>query len=187
MLQGDAIREITLEGPGAGGIETASAVVADITSVIGTMHTGFLQNDAAWRSLPMLPPGDNRSPFYFRLSVKDRPGALAQVAEELAQREISIARLLQHQNGDGASLHVVTHQARAGALDDALAALGDLLGRAQPLEAAAGRLRSRRRGAGVGIERSDLGRRRPGCRSAKARRRSSRRGGSPRRSAASCT
>src|SRR3954451_17100354 len=29
MLQGDAIREITLEGPGAGGLETASAVVAD--------------------------------------------------------------------------------------------------------------------------------------------------------------
>src|SRR6266508_5585136 len=30
MLQGDAIREITLEGPGAGGIETASAVAADM-------------------------------------------------------------------------------------------------------------------------------------------------------------
>jgi homoserine dehydrogenase len=30
MLQGDAIREITLEGPGAGGMETASAVVADM-------------------------------------------------------------------------------------------------------------------------------------------------------------
>src|SRR5438105_1768515 len=37
MLQGDAIREITLEGPGAGGIETASAVVADMVNVIGTM------------------------------------------------------------------------------------------------------------------------------------------------------
>jgi homoserine dehydrogenase len=126
MLQGDAIREITLEGPGAGGIETASAVIADITTVIGTMHTGFLQNDAAWRTLPKLPAGDNRSPFYFRLSVEDRPGALAQVAEELARREISIARLLQHQNGDGAALHVVTHEARAGALDEALAALGGL-------------------------------------------------------------
>jgi homoserine dehydrogenase len=126
MLQGDAIREITLEGPGAGGIETASAVIADITTVIGTMHTGFLQNDAAWRSLPKLPAGDNRSPFYFRLSVQDRPGALAQVAEELAKRDISIARLLQQQNGPGAALHVVTHQARAGALDDALGALGEL-------------------------------------------------------------
>jgi homoserine dehydrogenase len=126
MLQGDAIREITLEGPGAGGIETASAVIADMASVIGTMGTGFLQNDAAWRELPKLPAGDSTSPFYFRLSVEDRPGALARVADELAQREISIARLLQHQNGSGAALHVVTHEARVGALDDALAALGAL-------------------------------------------------------------
>jgi homoserine dehydrogenase len=126
MLQGDAIREITLEGPGAGGIETASAVIADMASVIGTMGTGFLQNDAAWRELPKLPAGDSTSPFYFRLSVEDRPGALARVAEELAQREISIARLLQHQNGTGAALHVVTHEARVGALGEALVALGAL-------------------------------------------------------------
>ena len=74
MLQGDAIREITLEGPGAGGIETASAVIADMASVIGTMGTGFLQNDPVWRNLPRLEPGENRSPFYFHLSVDDRPG-----------------------------------------------------------------------------------------------------------------
>jgi homoserine dehydrogenase len=126
MLQGDAIREITLEGPGAGGTETASAVIADITSVIGTMGTGFLQNDAAWRELDRLPPGDARSPYYFRLSVEDRPGALARVADELAQREISIARLLQHANGDGAALHVVTHEAATGALEEALAAIEQL-------------------------------------------------------------
>ena len=126
MLQGDAIREITLEGPGAGGTETASAVIADITSVIGTMGTGFLQNDAAWRELPMLPPGESRSPFYFRLHVEDRPGTLARVADELAQREISIARLLQHQNGGGAVIHVVTHEARTGSLHDALEALEGL-------------------------------------------------------------
>ena len=54
MLQGDAIREITLEGPGAGGVETASAVIADMASVIGTMGTGFLQNDPVWRNLPRL-------------------------------------------------------------------------------------------------------------------------------------
>jgi homoserine dehydrogenase len=126
MLQGDAIREITLQGPGAGGVETASAVIADMVSVIGTMGTGFLQNDAAWRELPKLPLGDSRSPFFFRLSVEDRPGALARVADELAQRDVSIARLLQRPNGNGASLHVVTHEGRAGALDDALEALGNL-------------------------------------------------------------
>jgi homoserine dehydrogenase len=126
MLQGDAIREITLEGPGAGGLETASAVIADITSVIGTMGTGFLQNDAAWRELERLPPRESRAPYYFRLSVEDRPGALAKVAEELALREISIARLLQHANGGGATLHVVTHEAAAGPLEDALTAIGGL-------------------------------------------------------------
>ncbi|HEV2592006.1 MAG TPA: homoserine dehydrogenase, partial [Gaiellaceae bacterium] len=126
MLQGDAIREITLEGPGAGGIETASAVIADMVSVIGTMGTGFLQNDAAWRELPLLPAGESRSPFYFRLSIEDRPGALARVAEELAEHDISVARLLQHANGNGAALHVITHEARSGALADALDAVADL-------------------------------------------------------------
>ena len=123
MLQGDAIREITLEGPGAGGIETASAVIADMASVIGTMGTGFLQNDAVWRKLPRLAPGEHRSPFYFHLSVDDVPGVLARVTLELAEREISVARILQHQNGDGAAVHVVTHETREGSLADALAAI----------------------------------------------------------------
>ena len=126
MLQGDAIREITLEGPGAGGVETASAVIADITSVIGTMGNGFLQNDAAWRELPLLPEGESRSPFYVRLKVEDRPGALARVADGLAQHDISIARLLQQPNGDGATLHVITHEASSGALQAALQALDEL-------------------------------------------------------------
>ena len=60
MLQGDAIREITLEGPGAGGIETASAVVADMVSVVGTTGTGFLQNDPVWRNLERLAAGRPR-------------------------------------------------------------------------------------------------------------------------------
>jgi homoserine dehydrogenase len=126
MLQGDAIREITLSGPGAGGAETASAVVADVASVLGTLGTGFLHNDAAWRELPRLPPGDSRSPFYVRLAVADRPGVLAHVAEQLAARDISIARLVQHQNGEGASLHLVTHEARAGSLEEALVAIAAL-------------------------------------------------------------
>jgi homoserine dehydrogenase len=123
MLQGDAIREITLEGPGAGGVETASAVIADMAAVIGTMGTGFLQNDPVWRVLPRLEPGESRSPFYFHLSVEDRPGVLARVADALAEREVSVARLLQHANGDGAALHVVTHETSQGALDAALAAI----------------------------------------------------------------
>ncbi len=152
MLQGDAIREITLEGPGAGGVETASAVIADITSVLGTMGTGFLQNDAAWRQLPMLPDGDSSSPFYFRLHVEDRPGALARVAEELAEREISIARLLQHQNGDGAA-HPRRHPRGEGRCA-AGGARRSRRARRRPrlLDAATRRLGPGRRGARMGVK-----------------------------------
>src|ERR1041385_2984199 len=97
MLQGDAIREITLEGPGAGGIETASAVVADMVTIVGTTGTGFLQNDACWRTLERLPEGDVSSPFYLRVEVADRPGVLALVASSLASHGISVARLVQQQ------------------------------------------------------------------------------------------
>ena len=120
MLQGDAIREITLEGPGAGGIETASAVVADMVSVLGTTGTGFLQNDACWRSLDKLPPGDLPSAFYVHLEVADRPGVLARVADCFAEQNVSIAQFTQHLVNGSAALGLVTHEAPAGRVKAAL-------------------------------------------------------------------
>jgi homoserine dehydrogenase len=126
MLQGDAIREITLAGPGAGGSETASAVVADMVSVLGTTGTGFLQNDAVWRELATLPPGDLASEYYVRIDVSDRPGTLAHVAERFAEEQVSIARLAQHLTNGSATLDVVTHKAPAGRVEAALESIGRL-------------------------------------------------------------
>jgi homoserine dehydrogenase len=126
VLQGDAIREITLEGPGAGGVETASAVVADMVSVIGTTGTGFLQNDACWRSLERLPPDEARSPYYVRFRVDDRAGVLAHVALRLAAHGVSVARLIQQQANGAATLHVVTHEAPEGDLRAALEEIAEL-------------------------------------------------------------
>ena len=126
MLQGDAIREITLEGPGAGGIETASAVVADMVSVIGTAANGFLQNDACWRELDTLPAGALRSPFYVHLEVDDRPGVLADVAQRLAAHDVSVARLVQVPTPVGAVLHIVVHEAAQSAVEGALAEIAQL-------------------------------------------------------------
>ena len=126
MLQGDAIREITLAGPGAGGVETASAVIADMVSVIGTTGTGFLQNDASWRTLETLPPGDLRSPFYVHIEVADRPGVLAHVAERLGGQGVSIARLTQNLLNGSAALDLVTHDAPAGRVDSALDEIASL-------------------------------------------------------------
>ncbi|MFN2628168.1 MAG: homoserine dehydrogenase [Gaiellaceae bacterium] len=126
MLQGDAIREITLEGPGAGGTETASAVVADMVSVLGTTGTGFLQNDACWRTLDRLPPGELASPFYIHIEVADRPGVLAQVAERFAEEGVSIASLTQSLLDGSAGLDLVTHAAPAGRMEAALDAIEQL-------------------------------------------------------------
>jgi len=123
MLQGDAIREITLEGPGAGGLETASAVVADMVSVIGTTGTGFLQRDPVWRSLDALPAGELPSPYYLRLEVDDRAGVLAQIARELAAEGVSVARLVQQPADGHAVLHIVTHETPAGRVEAALASI----------------------------------------------------------------
>jgi len=136
MLQGDAIREITLEGPGAGGIETASAVVADMVSVLGTTGTGFLQNDACWRSLAKLPPGDLPGAFYVHLEVADRPGVLARVADCFAEQDVSIAQLAQHLINGTAALDLVTHEAPAGRVEAALnsaAALAEVRSRPEAL------------------------------------------------------
>jgi homoserine dehydrogenase len=123
MLQGDAIREITLEGPGAGGVETASAVVADLVSVVGTSGTGFLQNDACWRELAKLPSSDWRSPFYAHLEVSDRPGVLAHVTSRLAAHEVSVAQLVQRPSNGAATLELVLHHAPHG---DVAAALREI-------------------------------------------------------------
>ena len=126
MLHGDAIREIMLEGPGAGGLETASAVVADMVSVLGTTGTGFLQDDACWRSLPTLPPGELRTPFYVRIGVEDKPGVLAHVAERFAAEGVSIAQVSQQVQNGSAALDVVTHTAPSGRVADALDAIAAL-------------------------------------------------------------
>jgi homoserine dehydrogenase len=136
MLHGDAIREIMLEGPGAGGLETASAVVADMVSVLGTTGTGFLQDDACWRSLPTLPAGDLPAPFYVRIAVEDRPGVLAHIAERFAEEGVSIAQLSQHVQNGSAALDVVTHTApfgRVAAALDAIAALPEVHARPEAL------------------------------------------------------
>jgi homoserine dehydrogenase len=120
VLQGDAIREVTLGGPGAGGIETASAVVADLVSVVGTSGTGFLQNDACWRELPRLDPVGWRAPFYVHLDVADQPGVLGHAAATFAKHDVSIAQLVQHLEPERAALDLVLHDARIGSVEAAL-------------------------------------------------------------------
>ena len=132
MLRGESIREVILEGPGAGGAETATAVIGDLLAVIGTRGTGFLQHDGYFRELDRLPVRELESPFYLRFDVEDEPGVLAQVAQALADRGASVAQVVQR-SVDGVHIVILTHRAREGAVRDAAAAVGRA--RIQPLRA----------------------------------------------------
>jgi homoserine dehydrogenase len=123
MLRGESIREVILIGPGAGGEETATAVIGDLVSVIGTRGTGFLQHDGYYRALGRLPVADLESPFYLRFQVDDQPGVLAQVAQALGDNDASVAQVVQHPAEEGVHIVILTHAAREGSVRAAAAAV----------------------------------------------------------------
>src|SRR4051794_13621754 len=102
-VESQAITEITLSGPGAGGPQTASAVLGDVISAMippaSTPETTERLEVVA----------DVESAFYLPLEVDDRPGVLAQIAEVLGMKGASIRSVVQRGLGDQARLVMVLH------------------------------------------------------------------------------
>jgi homoserine dehydrogenase len=104
-IEGPTISEITISGPGAGGIETASAVLADVSSIL----SGEAPVHFADRRLEIL--DDLESSFYLHLEVADEPGVLARIADVIGRNGISVKSVVQRGTGREASLVMVTHRA----------------------------------------------------------------------------
>ncbi|HMA26167.1 MAG: homoserine dehydrogenase [Solirubrobacterales bacterium] len=103
MVESPAITEITMSGPGAGGAETASAVLGDVVSVIGGGSPLFEENAR------LKIAKDVEMAFYLHLEVDDRPGVLAQVAEILGDNGVSVRSVVQRGLGGEAQLIMVMH------------------------------------------------------------------------------
>jgi len=102
-VESEAITEITLSGPGAGGPQTASAVLGDVVSaMIPPASTPETIDE-----LPVV--ADVRSAFYLAMEVDDQPGVLAQVAEVLGMQGASIRSVIQRGLGEHARLVMVLH------------------------------------------------------------------------------
>ncbi|MFN4262153.1 MAG: homoserine dehydrogenase [Thioalkalivibrionaceae bacterium] len=134
LVHGDAVGPAMFYGAGAGADATASAVVADLVDVVRAMttdpenrvpHLAFqpgLLSDA-----PIVPMSEVRTAYYLRLRARDEPGVLADIARILANYGVSVDALLQREADDErreATLIVLTHRVREGAMD---AACHDLL------------------------------------------------------------
>uniref|UniRef100_A0A9E7ZW31 Homoserine dehydrogenase n=1 Tax=Bosea sp. NBC_00436 TaxID=2969620 RepID=A0A9E7ZW31_9HYPH len=98
-IDADAVREITLVGPGAGGDPTASAVVADIADVArGTAGLPFGLPVARLEEAKRAPMQRHEGGYYIRLAVADRPGAAAAIATRMAEADISLESIVQRRS-----------------------------------------------------------------------------------------
>ena len=123
VLEGDAIGQIVLRGPGAGEGPTASAVMGDVMDLArGATGPVFGQPAAGLRKLRAA-TGAVPAPYYIRLRLLDKPGALAKVAAALGDAGISIDRMRQYDHAEAeAPVLIVTHKTTRTALDEAFAA-----------------------------------------------------------------
>jgi homoserine dehydrogenase len=118
-IESPDITEITLSGPGAGGTQTASAVLGDVISAM--IPPPFNPPPAA----PQVLVTDRESAFYLHVEVADTPGVLAQVAEILGMQGASIRSVVQKGLGEDARLAMVMHPV----LESKFRAAVELIGR----------------------------------------------------------
>jgi homoserine dehydrogenase len=119
-VESDAITEITMSGPGAGGPQTASAVLGDVISAMIPPAT----TPATTQSLAVVE--DVESGFYLHMEVADRPGVLAQIAEILGMQGASIKSVVQRGLGENARLVMVLHPLLESRFYAALRLIGQL-------------------------------------------------------------
>jgi homoserine dehydrogenase len=113
-VESETITEITMSGPGAGGRQTASAVLGDVVSIM----TGGARPPAPPLALPLVE--DVESAFYLHLDVADRPGVLAAVTTVLGEHGVSIKSVVQRGMKDNARLVMVTHPLLESSMRSAL-------------------------------------------------------------------
>jgi len=124
---------ITLVGPGAGGMATASAVVSDLADIARGVRTPpFGQPAARMTAVRKAPMQRHEGGYYIRLMARDRPGSAATIARRLAQRQISLESIVQRhetrsqdagKSGDPVPVILITYATTEDAVHKALAAV----------------------------------------------------------------
>ncbi|MFA9399977.1 MAG: homoserine dehydrogenase [Acidobacteriota bacterium] len=120
MVEAPEITEVTMSGPGAGGLQTAAAVLGDLVSVV----TGDAPTNQAAEQLEIL--SDVDSSFYLHLEVADEPGVLAEVARLLSDHGISVKSVVQRGIGVDARLVMVIHRCLESRFKQAIDQIGSL-------------------------------------------------------------
>ncbi|MHC2185342.1 homoserine dehydrogenase [Rathayibacter agropyri] len=129
----EAAGDLMFYGAGAGGVETASAILGDLVSAARRHVAGGPgMTPVVVGSLPMVPMGDVFTRYHVALTVVDRPGVLARIAAVFADNDVSVETLAQTSPRERearadrdhiASLLIGTHSAPERKLRSTVAAL----------------------------------------------------------------
>ncbi|SEQ90449.1 homoserine dehydrogenase [Thalassovita taeanensis] len=124
VLEGDAVGQIVLRGAGAGEGPTASAVMGDVCDIARGFRLCMFGQPAATLKVAPSARSTLPAPYYLRMALQDKPGALAKIATVLGEAGVSIHRMRQYDHvNDSAPVLIVTHKTTRAELDVALAAM----------------------------------------------------------------
>jgi homoserine dehydrogenase len=99
-VDAEGLSPITLVGPGAGGLATASSVVSDLADIArGVRNAPFGRPAARMTATRKAPMQHHEGGYYIRLLARDRPGTAATIARRLAQQGISLESIVQRHVG----------------------------------------------------------------------------------------
>lgn len=125
-VQGRALGPCVLVGRGAGALPTAVSVVADLVDVARSRIEGDkgLSTRGIFAQNRRLQPLESLvSRYYLRFDVLDSPGVLGVLATALGRHGVSIEQMVQESHSEQeqfASVLIITHETREGALSEAL-------------------------------------------------------------------
>lgn len=129
FVEAEAAGPLMFYGAGAGGLQTASAVLGDVVSAARRHIAGGVGvGESPRQSLPTAEIGRITTRYQITLEVADLPGVLATVAGILSEENVSVATALQTvENADDATARLVigTHRATEKALSDTVARLAE--------------------------------------------------------------
>lgn len=121
VLEGDASGRIVLQGAGAGEGPTSSAVMSDIADLARGLRLPTFGQPATTLVEQSAARSATAAPYYLRLHLLDKPGALAKIAAILGDFGISIDRMRQYGHAEAkAPVLIVTHKTTRTDLDAAL-------------------------------------------------------------------
>ncbi|WP_194096648.1 homoserine dehydrogenase [Marivivens aquimaris] len=125
VLEGDSVGQIVLRGAGAGEGPTASAVMADVMDIARGFRCSTFGQPAASLKKVASARAAVPAPYYIRIDLLDKPGAMGKVASALGEAGVSIHRMRQHDHdGSHAPVVIVTHRTTRQALEHAIELFG---------------------------------------------------------------